>query len=192
MTRIHPTFRRFLSPSLFALAAVSFLLPFFTVSCESSPPATFTGFELVTRSVPEPTEPGLPYASRDCGENPKPCIEGVAGDTALVAFVAALLGVVLGWRGIVRGPGWCALVGLGGALLIPIELSSDFDRVDARPGWLLATAFFLTVGVVHLRRAWKRGKVKRARRRAAREQQKADYHGPRWPRSRPAPRSSRT
>jgi hypothetical protein len=192
MTRSKQALRRYLSPSLFALAALSFLLPFFTVSCQGSPPTTFTGFELVTRSLPERPQPGLAYDSRDCGENPKPCIESAAGDTALVAFVAALLGVVLGWRGIVRGPGWCALVGFGGLLLVPLELSADFDRVDARPGWLLATAFLLVVGLVHLRRAWRRGKARRARRRATREQQKADYDGRRWPRPRPAPHSSRT
>src|SRR6185295_7071299 len=100
--------KRLISPSLFALAALCFLLPFGTVSCDGAK-TSFTGIQLVTHTVPQ----GGPIDEPDCSADLSTCIEHETSTAAGLALLAALVGVVLGYHNNVRGPGWCAMVTLG-------------------------------------------------------------------------------
>jgi len=150
--RIH----RWHSPSIFTLIALCFLLPFATVfinGCDSTLHSTtrFTGAQLVTRTVPA--------GGRDpsCGRDISVCVERAGSTTAEVAFGAAIVGLVLGLLGIVRGPGWCASVGLGALVVLFGRLGSlADDDFSPHAGFWLALLLFLWAGLVHLRRAWRR------------------------------------
>src|SRR5438094_10634277 len=96
---------RWISPSLFALAALCFLLPFATVACDGAT-KSFTGIQLVTHTVPAG---GM---VDDCSADLSTCIEQETSTAAGLALLAALIGASLGCFSVVRGPGWCAAVAL--------------------------------------------------------------------------------
>src|SRR5262245_55461421 len=101
------TVNRWLSPALFALVALCFLLPWATVSCDGAE-TTFTGVQLITTRVPD----GGTIDEAQCSADIGTCIERSAGLATTVAFALALIGLALGLVGVVRGPGWCALGGM--------------------------------------------------------------------------------
>jgi hypothetical protein len=150
--RIH----RWLSPSLFALIAVCFVLPFATVSCDNAS-TTFTGVQLVTHTVPQG---GVLHEAPDCSTDISVCVERSAAPTATVALVAALLGLILGVLGFVRGPGWCAAVSLGALLALPSEGGVLGPDVNMHAGWVFALLLSGVAGGLHARRAWRRGRPK--------------------------------
>jgi hypothetical protein len=150
---------RWLSPSLFALVALSFPLPFATVSCDTAS-TTFTGAQLVTHTVPRG---GVLDEPPDCSADISVCVERDAAPTATLALAAVLVGLLLGLVGVVRGPGWCAAVSLGALLALPFEGPFLGPDVTMRSGWKLALCFSAVAGGVHLRRAFRRRKATRQR-----------------------------
>ena len=152
-------FHRWHSPSLFTLIALCFLLPFatvFTNGCDSNVQSStrFTGAQLVTHTVPQGGK------DSSCGHDISVCVERTGTPTADIAFGAAIVGMVLGLLGIARGPGWCAFVGLGALLVLFMNLASlQADDFSLHKGFVLALLLFLWAGVVHLRRAAKRGRT---------------------------------
>jgi hypothetical protein len=149
---IASTRRRWLSPTLFAVAALAFLLPFATVSCDGKS-TTFTGAQLVTHTVPKGgvlDEPG------DCSTYIGTCVENASSGTAAVALLAALLGLAIGVIGVARGPGWCAAVGLGALLVMPFEGGLVGPDVNLRSGYVSAFCSLLVACLLHGWRAWAR------------------------------------
>jgi hypothetical protein len=157
-TSIRTASARWLSPTLFACIALAFLLPFATVSCDAAS-TTFTGLQLVTHTVPH----GGNLASdnsADCKTYIGTCVERSASNIATVAIVAALLGLALGLFGLARGPGWCALAGLGALALLPFRGGIFGPDVYLHAGYDLAFWGFLTVGVIHIVKAVRRRRRK--------------------------------
>lgn len=156
--RIH----RWHSPTVFALIALCFLLPFGTVfvvggcggtNLDSS--TKFTGAQLVTHTVP--------HGGRDpsCSRDISVCVEGSSATAAEVAFGAAIVGLVLGLLGIVRGPGWCTAVGIWALVATGFDLSGlSEDDVSLHGGYWLALLLFVWAGLVHVRRALKRARAR--------------------------------
>jgi hypothetical protein len=152
--RIH----RWHSPTIFTLVALCFLLPFGTVffvgGCSGTrlhSSTKFTGVQLVTGTVPHGGK------DPDCKRDISVCVERAGGMAADFAFGAAIAGLFLGLLGIARGPGWCAVVGLGALLVLPLGLMNlQEDDVSLHTGYPIALLLFLWAGVVHLRRAVKR------------------------------------
>jgi hypothetical protein len=143
---------RWLSPTLFALIALCFLLPFATVSCDSAS-TTFTGIQLVTRTVPSG---GVLSEAPDCSSDISTCVERDAANTATVALLAALAGVLLGALGIVRGPGWCAALGAVSLLVLPFQGGILGPDVNLHSGYAAALLLFVGAGLLHASRAWRR------------------------------------
>src|SRR3954462_4154928 len=106
--RIH-SLRPHTSPTLFALAALAFLLPFATVSCDGAK-TSFTALQLVTYSVPAGGAPGDDNSS-SCDDRRDIAARAEARDSplAIVALAAAVLGLALSALAVVKGPGWLAL-----------------------------------------------------------------------------------
>jgi hypothetical protein len=146
--RIH----RWHSPSIFALIALCFLLPFATVffsGCDANLKSStrFTGVQLVTHTVP--------HGGRDpsCRHDISVCVERAGANAADVALGAAIVGLVLGLLGIARGPGWCAVVGLFALVTLFAGLANlGEDGFSLHAGFWLALLLFAWAGVVHLRR----------------------------------------
>jgi hypothetical protein len=152
-------FRRWLSPSLFALTALCFLLPFATVSCDNAS-TTFTGAELVTHTVPHG---GVLHEAPDCSTDIAVCVERDAAPTATIALAAALAGLLFGLAGLIRGPGLCATVAFGALLVLPFEGPFFGPDVTTHYGWSLAVSSSAIAGWLHLRRAWRRRRDRRQR-----------------------------
>jgi Tol biopolymer transport system component len=150
---------RWLSPALFACIGLAFLLPFATVSCDAAA-TTFTGVQLVMHTVPHGGDLASDDSS-DCKTYIGTCVERAASNTATVALVAALLGLTLGLFAITRGPGWCALVGLGAMALLPFEGGFLGPDVYFHAGYDLGFWGFMTVGVVHVVKAIRRRRQRR-------------------------------
>jgi hypothetical protein len=129
-----------LSPTLFALAALAFVLPFATVSCEGAH-TSFTGVQLATHSVPDGGRPdgggfGESCTCRDISDE----VEHDDSLLAEIALVAAVVGLGLGIAGIRRGAGLIALGGVICAVLMYV--SRSFAAVELRIGyWVLLGAF---------------------------------------------------
>jgi len=148
--------RRWLSPSLFALAALAFLLPFATVSCDNAK-TTFTGIQLVTRSVPRG---GRVNEAGSCTGDLSGCVERRSSDTARAALAATVIGLLLGLFRLQRGPGWCAAAGFAAMLTLPFE-SGDAD-VRYHAGYWLILFFIAWAGGLHFKRAVRRWLDRRA------------------------------
>jgi hypothetical protein len=150
------THRR-LSPSLFALVALCFFLPFATVSCDGAT-TSFTGVQLVTHTVPAG---GVVHEGSDCSADISVCVERDAATTGTVALAMALLGVLLGLLGIVRGPGWLAAV--GAIALVKLQFAGGFLGPDiyTHSGYDLALLLFVFLGCLHVRRAYRRKRPRR-------------------------------
>jgi hypothetical protein len=128
------------SPIVFAGVALAFFLPFATVSCDES--VTFTGAELAFGQVEEPS----PQSTFDDE------IESESTAPALVAFLAAIAGLVLG---VARCPGAGVASGIGTVAMIVLGANADplFGTVDVHVGYALALLGYLTLSVGHLA-AW--------------------------------------
>jgi hypothetical protein len=146
------TVHRWLSPSLFALVALCFLLPFATVSCDDAS-TTFTGAQLVTWTVPNG---GVLDEGPDCSSDISACVESTAAPPATLALLAAFAGLVLGLFGIVRGPGWCAGIGSLTVIYLPFSGGVFGPTVTTHSGYVLALLLFLCVWVLHIVRAFRR------------------------------------
>src|SRR5215472_5129285 len=144
---------RWLSPSLFALTSLCFLLPFATVSCDNAT-TTFSGMQLVTHTVPRG---GVLHEAPDCSADISVCIERDASTTAAIALSVVLAGLLLGLLGFARGPGWCAATAFGALLVLPFEGTLVGPHVTMHAGWDLALGLSGAAGGVHVRRAWRRG-----------------------------------
>src|ERR687888_2256848 len=92
--------RRWLSPTLFALIALCFFLPFATVSCDNAR-TSFTGVQLVTKTVPKG---GKVDEAPDCAADLSVCVEKEASRTGRLALFGALAGLLLGLFGVIKGP----------------------------------------------------------------------------------------
>jgi len=169
--RIRDRIHRWHSPSLFTLIALCFLLPFATVtfvgSCSASGygRTSFTGIQLVTRTVPSGTGTGdcsAQAANNWRGHAINTCVEQAGGTSAEIALAATAVGLVFGLIGFAGGPGWCAAVGLAALLQIPLSLG-DY-RVSLHAGYWLALFLFGWAGLLHLRRWWERRPRRSARR----------------------------
>jgi len=143
-----------LSPPLFVLVGLTFGLPFATVSC-SGAETSFTGVQLVTRTVPSG---GVVDEGPECAADISDCVEGEGSFLAEVAFVAALLGLVLGIAGKAKGPGWCATCGLLAMAGIALQAVRTYAGVTFHSGYLLALLLFLCASVLHAARAVRRGR----------------------------------
>jgi hypothetical protein len=147
-----PGLSRWLSPSLFALTAVCFLLPFATVSCDSAS-TTFTGMQLVTHTVPSG---GKLDEGQDCSTYLGSCVERDASTTATVALAAALFGLLLGLLGLGRGTGWAAGVAAVALAALPLEGPFLGPTIETHPGYDLALIFSLYACGLHAIRAFRR------------------------------------
>src|SRR5438477_7786179 len=75
-----------LSPALFALICLAFVLPFATVSCDNAK-TSFTGLQLVTHTVPSG---GAVHEEGDCSGELGGCVESQGSLLAALAFGMAL------------------------------------------------------------------------------------------------------
>jgi drug/metabolite transporter (DMT)-like permease len=127
-----------LSPALFALVCLSFLLPFASVSCDGAS-TSFTGAQLVTYTVPA----GGALSESDCKGDISTCVEARASWLALIALALALGGLVFGLRGRQKGPGWFATGGVLTMLGLIGQGLMTFATVEFRAGlWAMLLLFF--------------------------------------------------
>jgi hypothetical protein len=123
-------------PVLYLAAALCFLLPFGTVSCEEKQPVDVTGIELATKSVPGTgrLEDGEPNFAQE--------VENRGFVPAALALAAALLGFGLALAGVRnRWTFGVALFGLA-ALGILRFVASDADTVRVEVGFIGALVCF--------------------------------------------------
>jgi hypothetical protein len=151
--------RRWLSPTLFALITLCFFLSFATVSCDGAR-TSFTGVQLVTRTVPEG---GKVEEPPDCNADLSTCVEDEASFTAAVALLSAIVGLLLGLFGVGKGPGWFASIAFGALLALALERFKPLGPdVTLHSGMELALVLSAWVAALHGRRAWKRRSVSAA------------------------------
>jgi hypothetical protein len=151
--------KRWLSPTLFALTALCFLLPFATVSCDNAK-TTFTGVQLVTRTVPR----GGGLDEADCATDISTCVEKKGSGAAALALVSVLVGFALGVLGVEKGPGWCAGVALFSLLALGRHVFSFSADVTPHTGFGLALLFTTWATFLHMiRAALRKPSVKPAR-----------------------------
>ena len=149
---VHTATHRWLSPSLFALIALCFFLPFATVSCDNAT-TTFTGAQLVTHTVPAG---GVLHEGRDCSTDISVCVERSAAATATVALAMSLFGVLLGLLGIARGPGWLAAVGTVALGSLPFNGGFLGPDIYFHSGYDIPLLLFVFLWGLHIRRAYRR------------------------------------
>src|SRR5439155_21775599 len=101
------TWKRVHSPLTFGLIVLAFFLPFATVSCGDAQ-TTFTGVQLVTRTVPQGGVIDDEGDRADISDR----VEDEDSTLAAITLGLAVLGVALGVRGIQKGPGWCGSAGV--------------------------------------------------------------------------------
>jgi hypothetical protein len=139
--------RRWHSPTLFALIALCFLLPFATVSCREAE-TTFTGYQLATWTVPE----GGTLGDSDIGAQ----VEEKGSVLAMLILTAAALGLVAGVLRLPRGEGWCAAVGLGLTLALLYQGVNSLALATIYKGYTFTLLLFVWAAVLHGARAWRR------------------------------------
>jgi hypothetical protein len=152
--------RSHVSPALFALAALAFVLPFATVSCEGAE-TSFTALQLATRTVPDGGRPdgggfGESCTCRDISDE----VEHPDSWFADAAAFAALVGLGLGIARMRRGPGWAALVGLLSTAYM--GLSGGLATVHLRIGYWLMLGSFGAAAALHLVFWWRRRRAHRS------------------------------
>jgi hypothetical protein len=151
--------RRRLSPALFALIALGFMLPFATVACNGAQ-TTFTGVELATWRVPA----GGPVDESECNGDLADCVEDSGSVAAAVALIAALAGFVLGASALRRGEGWCTAAGLVAMLALVAQTVQVFGPdITLHSGFVIALFLYAWLALLHVWRAFRR---RRRRRRA--------------------------
>jgi hypothetical protein len=144
-----------LSPTLFGLALVAFLLPFATVSCEGAR-TTFTAAQLVTHRVPDGGRPSDDMSSSDCRDISDE-VEQPDSWVATGTLLLALAGLVLGIRRIRRGPGWIALGGV--VSLVFLWLSGGLADVQLHSGYWLMLGAFVAAWLWHVHLAFSRARA---------------------------------
>jgi hypothetical protein len=146
-----------LSPSLFGLICIAFVLPFATVSCDGAE-TSFTGLQLATWTVPA----GGEISGSDCSADISTCVEDKGSGYAFFALVVAVAGLSLGLLGKAKGPGWCGAGGLIAMLLIGFQGFQPFGpTVTFRVGYWLILLLFLTVICVHATQSVRRRRAAR-------------------------------
>lgn len=151
------TSQRWLAPAVFGLAALAFLLPFATVSCNSAQ-TTFTGIQLVTETVPSG---GVTDNGQALGDR----VEDSASQLAMAALASAVVGFILSVLGAHKGPGWLAAAGLVSILLLGAKALEPFGpTIEFHPGYWLTLLLFLCASWLYASRALRR---RRAARRAS-------------------------
>lgn len=146
--------RRLHSPIAFALIVLAFFLPFATVSCGDAK-TTFTGIQLVTHTVPQGGIVDDEGDKADIGDR----VEDEDSTLAAVILVLAVLGLALGVRGVEKGPGWCASIGVVTTLALDSEgigFSLGGPDIDLRIGYWLTLLLFLWAALLHGWRAMRR------------------------------------
>jgi hypothetical protein len=146
---VRRVFRRVHSPVVFAGIVAAFFLPFATVSCDGAE-TTFTGVQLVTKTVPEGG-----VIDEEEGEI-SDRVESESSGVAAIIISLAVAGFFVGVFGIERGPGWIAALGI--LLTIVLGANTESATVDYRVGYKLVFALFIWAGVLHLGRALARGR----------------------------------
>ena len=133
-----------LSPALFGLICICFVLPFATASCDNAK-TSFTGVQLVTHSVPA----GGHVNDGDCSADISTCVEQRGSLWATLALAMALCGLVFGLRGREKGPGWFATGGLVAMVGIAGEAVASMATVDFLVGYWLMLMLFLSAMCLH-------------------------------------------
>jgi len=124
---------RWMSPPVFGVILVCFLLPFITVSCEGEE-ATFTGVQLATGRGLDEVSPGL----LEHVTIPDPFV--------IIALLCAAAGLVLGFVRGRRALLWAAVAGSLGAIALATEApfqAFGLDSLEERLGYRLAVLVFL-------------------------------------------------
>jgi zinc-ribbon domain len=138
------------SPVLFLVTVLCFLLPFVTVSCNGQKIATFSGTDLAfgtTINQPQAQQPfGFPQPRRGSGERVK------AEPVATMAFLCAIAGIGLSFLAI-RLALVPAITGALGTLLLfalQLKLNDDISKraqgafqLDFQAGFILALLLFI-------------------------------------------------
>ena len=128
-----------LSPALFALICLAFVLPFATVSCDNAK-TSFTGLQLVTHTVPSG---GAVHEGSDCSGDLSGCVEASGSFLVTLALALSAIGLLLGLLGSVQGPGWFATGGFLTMLGIAGQAVMSMATVEFRVGyWLVLLLFF--------------------------------------------------
>ena len=130
------------SPVIFILATLCFLLPFVTVSCNGQKMASLTGIQLATGTTVDQPQAFGPSQKKNVGAEP----------LATLALLCAIAGLGLSFLGI-RLAIAPAVSGAAGALfllLLQSKLNSDMSkevqgafRLDWEMGFALALLFFV-------------------------------------------------
>ena len=139
-----------LTPVLFAVAGLAFLLPGATVSaCGLSNDSTFTGIQLVTHTAPSPG----PYVY-ECTNDPSGWLNLWGPLLAAIVLTAAVLGFLLSAIHARAGPGWCAAMGLLALLFAGASFLGPFGpAADPHSGYWVVLLAFVTAGVSQLIRS---------------------------------------
>jgi hypothetical protein len=143
---------------VFALFLLCFLLPFATVSCDSAK-TSFTGIQLVTRTVPSG---GKVDEGADCSTDLSVCVERQGSFSAEVAVIAASIGCLLALFGIQKGPGWCAGAAFAAMLELGWASAASLADVNFHAGFKCALALSAWAAVLHLVRAVRRRRAAKA------------------------------
>jgi hypothetical protein len=130
------------SPVIFILATVCFLLPFVTVSCNGQKVASLTGVELATGTTVEQPQVFGPAQKKRVGAEP----------LATLAALCALAGIGLSFLGsrLAIAPAVSGTAGALFLLLLQSKLNSDMSkevqgafRLDWEVGFVLVLLFFI-------------------------------------------------
>jgi hypothetical protein len=130
------------SPVIFILATLCFLLPFVTVSCNGQKVASLTGVELATGTTVEQPQVFGPAQKKRVGAEP----------LATLAALCALAGIGLSFLGsrLAIAPAVSGTAGALFLLLLQSKLNSDMSkevqgafRLDWEVGFVLVLLFFI-------------------------------------------------
>jgi hypothetical protein len=130
------------SPVIFVLATLCFLLPFVTVSCNGQKVASLTGVELATGTTVEQPQVFGPAQKKRVGAEP----------LATLAALCALAGIGLSFLGsrLAIAPAVSGTAGALFLLLLQSKLNSDMSkevqgafRLDWEVGFVLVLLFFI-------------------------------------------------
>lgn len=157
------------SPMMFGVVAVCFFFPFISFACSGQRLLTFSGLQLVTGTEVSSAEVQENLVGEDASQylGTEDETEEVGSEgLAVVALLAALLGVGVGFATGRPRSVWSAIAGvLGGLSLLALKFKLDGDieeegegivTLDYRFGFWLAFGLFALLATVHVR--WLRAK----------------------------------
>jgi hypothetical protein len=115
------------SPAIFALALICFLLPFVTFSCQGAKILTLSGIQLITgSSAQQPQMVGTPKSERIGGE-----------PLAAFAFLCGILGLALSFlKGRMGAIASAAAGGIAAIFLLALKSKIDGDALNKGGGVL--------------------------------------------------------